>query len=100
MASWRGRSGLGWFCFGVFCFRVSLDRTGATLTRSEFALAGLLLWFQRNLHAGAGPAPAQAGSFPIRRVGRLTSIRKSKTRTLSRRRLLREWGGLETVAAR
>src|ERR1035438_4645798 len=65
MASWRGRSGLGWFCFGVFCFRVSLDQTGARVTRSDFALAGLLLWFQRHLHAGAGPAPAPPASFLV-----------------------------------
>jgi len=85
MVLWLGRSGLGWFCFGVSCFGESLDSTGKqAFSPFSFPVALLLLRFQRNLHDWAGPAPTQAGSFPIRPVGGLTSIRKSKTRTLSR----------------
>lgn len=86
MVSRLGRSGLGWFCFGVSCFGVSLDQDRAGVTRRPF-LAGLLFWFQRNLHAGAGPAPAPPGSSPIRPEGILTTLGKPKTRALSRQRL-------------
>src|SRR5690348_2712458 len=84
MVFWLSRIGLGWFCFGVSCFDVWLDSTGTqAFSLFVLSLVGLLFWFQRNLHAGAGPALARPGFFTIRPVGRLTAIRKSKTRPLS-----------------
>src|SRR5260370_32156871 len=83
MVSWLGRSGLGWLCFRVSGFGVSLDHTGSSVTLRH-SLGWLLLWFQRNLRAVAGPATAQPGSFSIRPVGSPATFRKSETRTLSR----------------
>src|SRR5271155_3178901 len=83
MVLWLRRCGLDWFCPGVPGFGQWLDSTGTqALSPFNFSLAVLLFWFQRILHAGAGPALEQAGFFPIRPVGRFTTIGRSETRTL------------------
>ncbi len=76
------------FALAFFCFGFSLDPNRSKfswysgrpdLALTLISLVWLLFWSKRNLHAVAGPEPAQPGSFPIRPIG------KPQARTLSRR---------------
>jgi hypothetical protein len=60
MAADCGRSALGWFRRGVPWLRIWVDQTRTESIRSDLPLAGILLWFQRDLHAGVSPGPLQA----------------------------------------
>jgi hypothetical protein len=80
-AAWCSGEMVYWLCVLLCCCRVCLGQASVTVLLLD--LDELLLWLLRDLHAVAGPARAQPGSFPIRPEGSLTTSTTPKTRALS-----------------